>query len=101
MAIIQVNTDFLQKCVEDILKLSNDYDALVKEFFERMLKIDSTGIWIGENNENSSAKAFLQKTLKEQPNYIEFGQALNKCGEAMIQYAQNVDSVQKKNRIEG
>jgi len=99
MATINVNTDILQKYGEDILKLSNDYDLLVKDFFARISKIDSNGIWVGSDNLNSGSKAFIQRAMIEHAHYLEFGHALNQCGESMIQYAKEVDAVAKGNQI--
>ena len=99
MAIVNVNTEILIKCGENLLKLSNEYDVVVKEFFDKISKIDSNGIWVGENLQNSSAKTFLERSLKEQTNYLEFEESLIQCGNEMISYAEKIESVMKDNQI--
>lgn len=101
---LEVDTVELRKNGEEALKLVAEYQLLISEFYDRISKIDRNLEWIGSEGQQGAGTSvfqFIQRSLKELPNYQEFGESLQKCGQALIDYATELELLDSDQRMGG
>lgn len=101
---VQVDTVEMRKCGEEIQKLVVEYQQLISEFYTRISKISTNQEWIGDQiseTGGTSAIQFIQRSLKEIPNYQDFGEALQKYGQELMDYARVIEEFSVQEKIGG
>lgn len=95
MVKIDDDTIKLRTSGETIIKLANEYEETIEDFFRRIQNIPTTTKeWLG-----ISAEKFVSISLLEKPNYIEYGKSLKELGQTLIYYANEVDETATNEKV--
>lgn len=92
MANIGIDTDKIKISGENIKKYASQYNKVVENMFSTIKKLEENEVWIGENN-NSSVKKYIETVLKEKANYSDLALAINNLGDALINYAEDINLI--------
>ncbi len=89
MATIKVDCDKLRESGNRILSLANDYENVLKEYIDRLEKVEENHLWNG-----NSAKAFVERVKSDKTAYFEMGKVLKRFGKTMLDFSNDM-SIQK------
>ena len=90
MAKVTVNANKLIECGEEIVNLSEEYNDLINNLFDKLSKIPQT-CWTGE-----SANQYVSIVSKDRNIYTGFGKGLITYGNAIKAAGNNLNYVAKK-----
>lgn len=97
MTMINVDTVKLRDCGKDVLVASDKYSANIRDLYERMYNVPSkTREWVGVGATN-----YANNIYKERVQYLNYGNSLKKMGQAMIDYADDIEKAVSKTKIGG
>lgn len=85
---MNIDTDRIKKCGNDIIKLSNDLNEIIEVLYSRINNMPiKTGEWVGQ-----SAKNFAIKANKEKVDMIELKNKIFGFGNVLIECAEKYET---------
>ena len=95
MAVIDVNTNYINDAGNDIISLTNEIRAILDDTFSMIENMTSeTGEWQGK-----AAQEFVASANVDRANYNKFNQEVNNFGKYLIDYSNSMESlISKVNR---
>lgn len=97
MTAINVDTVKLRECGKDVLVASDKYIDNVRDLYERMYNVPiKTREWVGVGATN-----YANYVYKERVQYLNYGNSLKKMGQAMVDYANDIETAISKTKIGG
>lgn len=95
MAKIDVDTDKFKIYADEIKKNAREFDLLIDGLFNRIINVPTkTGEWMGESSKKFAGYAVIEKSI-----YNDFATKLYSFGEAMFNYADNLELSNSKSNI--
>lgn len=77
---------------EELKKIANDYNKLIDETYNKLLKINENGIFMSEK-ENGAANLFIKCAEADKKNVLQVGADMHQLGNNLINYANRIKSV--------
>lgn len=97
MTAINVDTVKLRDCGKDVLVASDKYINNIRDLYERIHDVPTkTREWVGVGATN-----YANYVYKERVQYLNYGNSLMKMGQAMIDYADDIEKAVAKTKIGG
>ncbi len=92
---MNIDTDKIKKCGNDIINLSNDLSDIIETLYSRISNMPvTTGEWVGE-----SAKNFAVKSNKEKVDAVELKNKIFSFGNTLIECAEKYEIEANKANI--
>lgn len=96
MSKIGVDTNLIKISGENIKKYASEYNQVVENIFSTIQNLELNGAWVGDG-ENSSVRKYIGIISKEKQNYTDFAISVNNLGNAIIGYAEDINSISNEN----
>ena len=87
MSIIECDTKKIHTCGEDIVSLSEDFEAIIENLFSNIMKLETDEIWVGDD-----AQKYIQNVVKDKDMYINLYNELKKLG---IHFQESADKLEE------
>lgn len=81
---MNIDTEKIKKCGNDIIKLSNDLNDIIETLYSRISNMPiTTGEWVGESAKNFAVRANKEKidAVELKNKIFSFGNTLIECAE--------------------
>ncbi len=89
---LNINTNKLRECGQDIIQLEKEYVQLINELFNRIEQVPTvTEEWLGV----SSLRYSKQVGTEKEP-YLLYGQELKRIGDFLVQLADDTETIVNK-----
>ena len=94
MTKINIDTEKLKTCGEDIVTAASDFNTNVTSLFDRIYNVpNGTKEWIG-----TGAINYALSVIKEKKEYDTYGAELAKLGQCLIDFSDKLDEVVEKTK---